>query len=466
MASFAITDVWSYNQSGDNLGTAWKEEVYPDEASWSTGGGLLYVEGSALPAPKTTPLTLGEITYYFRKHFTIDVDPATIDKFEINTVLDDGAIVYINGHAVRWIGMDPATTYDFDDLAGRNVDNAVYEGPFALPTTWLHQGDNVIAVEVHQATAGSGDVVFGLELTASAVTQNSPLLAAGQELIDGLRVSEIMYNPASDPAMEFVELTNISSTVTLDLTGVRLAGAVDFTFPDVKLLPGGRVVVVRDLEEFHSHYGSGVNVAGQYTGNLSDGGEELIVQLADPLEAAILRFDYNDAWYPATDGGGYALTIVDPAIDPADYGNAASWRAGTVLGGSPGRADGETLAAGVVINEVLSHTDLPQKDSIELRNVSAAPVSISGWYLSDSRDHLTKFRVPGVVGQPSEIILQPGQYIVFDEDDFNPGGGLDPLNFPNDFALDGPRATTCGSCGPTPRATRSARPTTRCSTAR
>ena len=59
VASFPITDVWSYNQSGDNLGTAWKEEVYPDEATWPTGGGLLYVEGSALPAPKTTPLTLG-----------------------------------------------------------------------------------------------------------------------------------------------------------------------------------------------------------------------------------------------------------------------------------------------------------------------------------------------------------------------------------------------------------------------
>ena len=213
---------------------------------------------------------------------------------------------------------------------------------------------------------------------------------------------------------------------TLDLTGVRLAGGVDFTFPGVSLAAGPDAWSSPAMwRSSHAHYGSGHQRGRRSTAAaLNDGGDELVLQLPAPYDAAILRFDYNDAWYPATDGGGYALTIVDPAIDPADYGTTRPvGRPARCWAARPAAADGETLAADVVINEVLSHTDLPQLDSIELRNVSAAPVNISGWYLSDSRDHLTKFRIPGVVGQPSEIILQPGQYIVFDEDDFNPGGG-------------------------------------------
>ena len=42
------------------------------------------------------------------------------------------------------------------------------EGPFALPLVGngLVQGDNVLAVEVHQSATTSSDIVFGLDLRA------------------------------------------------------------------------------------------------------------------------------------------------------------------------------------------------------------------------------------------------------------------------------------------------------------
>jgi len=64
-----------------------------------------------------------------------------------------------------------------------------------------------------------------------------------------------------------------------------------------------------------------------------------VLQLAAPLEAAILRFNYNDAWYPTTDGGGYALVIPDPSGPAATWDDRDFWSAGSVLGGSPGTAD-------------------------------------------------------------------------------------------------------------------------------
>ena len=80
-----------------------------------------------------------------------------------------------------------------------------------------------------------------------------------------------------------------------------------------------------------------------------------------------------------------------------------------------------------MINEVLTHTDPPQSDSIELLNVSAQTVDLSGWTLSDTDANLFKFFIP------NGTELAPGGYAVFDEDDFNPSLGVDP----NDFALNG-----------------------------
>ena len=55
----------------------------------------------------------------------------------------------------------------------------------------------------------------------------------------------------------------------------------------------------------------------------------------------------------------------------------------------------------IVINEVLSHTDPPLVDAIELFNPSASSVDISWWFLSDRRNDPRKFRIPdGTVIEP------------------------------------------------------------------
>ncbi|HOW65420.1 MAG TPA: hypothetical protein PK256_09045, partial [Verrucomicrobiota bacterium] len=53
-----------------------------------------------------------------------------------------------------------------DTFADRTVGDASMEGPFILSSDALREGENVVAVEVHQINAGSSDVVFGLSLQA------------------------------------------------------------------------------------------------------------------------------------------------------------------------------------------------------------------------------------------------------------------------------------------------------------
>src|SRR5262249_27767091 len=105
--------------------------------------------------------------------------------------------------------------------------------------------------------------------------------------------------------------------------------------------------------------------------------------------------------------------------------NAANWRASTLLGGSPGADDPPSSVPAIWINEVLTHTDLPQLDSIELYNPNPFAVDVSNWYLTDNRAVPQKVRIP--VGSP----IPAGGYRVFTETDFNPSPGS-----PTSFLLD------------------------------
>jgi len=161
----AIDSIWSYEQSGTALDASWRQPAYVDSA-WPTGPGVLCVEDAALPGPKNTPLKLGPTTYYFRTHFALDAAPEKVTLLELTLLIDDGAVVYLNGQEVYRLGM-PAGAVTNDTRASRTVGNAGLEGPFQVPTDHLVQGDNILAVEVHQASLTSSDIVLGLTLDAT-----------------------------------------------------------------------------------------------------------------------------------------------------------------------------------------------------------------------------------------------------------------------------------------------------------
>jgi hypothetical protein len=152
--------------------------------------------------------------------------------------------------------------------------------------------------------------------------------------LDGLRITELMYHAPDGSAYDYIELYNIGNT-TLDLNGVRITEGIDFTFPPMTLASGHYVVVVSNIAAFQSRYGSSARVAGQYSGNLSNAGEDIVLKLPFPLEAAILQFRYSDAWYPTTDGNGDSLTIREPTAHPATWDWLESWQAASPTPGGP-----------------------------------------------------------------------------------------------------------------------------------
>lgn len=98
--------------------------------------------------------------------------------------------------------------------------------------------------------------------------------------------------------------------------------------------------------------------------------------------------------------------------------------------------DGQsTSATAIVINEILAHTDPPQKDAVELYNPTAAAIDISAWILADDNNAEQRYVIP------SGTILAPGAYHIVPLDEntsfrlsefgetvflFQPGAGAVP----------------------------------------
>jgi hypothetical protein len=121
----------------------------------------------------------------------------------------------------------------------------------------------------------------------------------------------------------------------MNLNGVYFSKGIEFTFPEMILEAGQYVVVVADEASFKAMYGQNINIAGEYSGNLSNSGEEIVLSIPLPIEAAILRFDYSDTWYPTTDGDGDSLVIKDVFAPSAAWDDSDNWQPGTPTPGRP-----------------------------------------------------------------------------------------------------------------------------------
>ncbi|MFI5380370.1 MAG: lamin tail domain-containing protein, partial [Tepidisphaerales bacterium] len=278
------------------------------------------------------------------------------------------------------------------------------------------------------AVVYSGALVLtqGVEVKARVLSNGtwSALADAGfyVNLAPSIRITELMYDPPpatqdeinrgyvdtgkGNDDFEFLEITNIGNQ-TLPLQGLRLANGVDFTFGNISIAPGQYVLVVSDLAAFEIRY-PGVNpaiIAGQYTGHLSNGGEEVVLDA--PNGGIIQDFTYDNAWFPQTHEGGFSLTVRSPLQDLSLWGSSAGWRASAGPGGSPGTSDTLTTPGSIVINEVLASAATRQNDGIELANTTGQAIDISGWFLSDTSTNLAMYQLP------ANTTIAANGYLVF-----------------------------------------------------
>lgn len=165
---FNFTNTWRFNQTVSYDGTNWTAPEF-DDSALPSGRGVLALEDSGntfVTARTNTVLTLGRRTYYFRTTFVFTGHTAGI-VLTFSNLVDDGAVFHLNGQELRRIYLpQPPAAITYTNLAS-NHDATAFEtftisGPLA--ETNLVQGTNVLAVEVHQTSDGSTDIVFGSAL--------------------------------------------------------------------------------------------------------------------------------------------------------------------------------------------------------------------------------------------------------------------------------------------------------------
>ena len=143
------------------------------------------------------------------------------------------------------------------------------------------------------------------------------------ETSDDLVINEIHFNPPENPVrQEFIELYNPSDSAA-DLTGWRLSGAVDFSFPNGTVIPaGGYLVIAEDPATLLATLNA--TAIGPFSGSLSSDGET--VRLRDPNDNVVDLVDYKVGfpWPVAADGGGASIELINPELDNS---LGSSWRA-------------------------------------------------------------------------------------------------------------------------------------------
>ena len=169
---------WKYNDSGANLGTAWRAPAY-DDAAWPAGPAPLgYGDGD-----EATVLSYGtstnnrRITYYFRRAFTV-ADPAAIEALSLRYLRDDGCVIYLNGVEIVRSNM-PTGTVTYTTRASASIGGADESAWLQAPVdpSRLVTGTNVVAVEIHQNSPTSSDISFDLELSATETQTGAPAVS-------------------------------------------------------------------------------------------------------------------------------------------------------------------------------------------------------------------------------------------------------------------------------------------------
>ncbi|MBN8248779.1 MAG: CotH kinase family protein, partial [Verrucomicrobia bacterium] len=378
--------VWRYLDDGSDPGPLWNGVGF-DDSAWKSGPSPLgYGDGdeatvvSFVDADPATGGVQRNAATWFRTEFQVS-DPAAFERLRLTLTYDDGAAVFLNGVEVLRTDTLPSGAGHLDYATGGSSDNA-QSSRDDLPSSAVRTGRNVLAVQVHQSDPGSSDISFDLALDGipSGTGQVHTLdpffitrptlfkvraregtewsaLVEGQFLPDvvpassnHIVVSEFCYRPAdaATPAelavtsdrddFEFVELMNVGSR-TVDLTGLRFSAGILFNVPSGTLLGAReRVVVVKHPVAFAARHGSGIRIAGVFDGNLSNSGEELVLQDAHGL--ALQRFHYLDRspWPSGPNRNGYSLVLVRPESVP-DHRDPRNWRTSLAPGGTPGGSD-------------------------------------------------------------------------------------------------------------------------------
>lgn len=162
---FATGESWVYYDKGSLDGKNWQASSY-STSTWASGNAPLGYNKNGV----VTTLDFGtdsnkkRPTYYFRKSFNLSNAPAASDEFILDYTIDDGMIVYVNGVEAGRYNM-PSGSIAYDSFSTTHANSNPDKGQMTLKGSLFKKGKNVIAVEVHNNSSTSTDILWDASLS-------------------------------------------------------------------------------------------------------------------------------------------------------------------------------------------------------------------------------------------------------------------------------------------------------------
>ena len=210
---FAQGDTWKYFKGTSFPGSNWNNTGF-DDTSWLSGPtGIGYADGD--DATILSDMQNNYLTVYMRKILLIDT-PADISNMTFTVDYDDGFVAFINGQEVARRGVASGQTYQTGATSHEagtpeEIDITAYK-------TAMVPGENIFAIEVHNANIGSSDLSMIPEMTmAGGIGDPAGRIGIAPETLDFGAVAI-----GSDKDIAF-DITNTGNDV-LEVTSIQAIG--------------------------------------------------------------------------------------------------------------------------------------------------------------------------------------------------------------------------------------------------
>jgi len=434
--SFLITegDEWKYKDDGLAIDSDWKELDF-DDVSWGTGN----AEFGYGDDDETTIISYGPdpgnkyITTFFRKIFRVE-DNSDVETYELKIKRDDASVVFLNGYQVVKENMPQYghNQYTQAVVAISGEDEDIYLTYNLNPKLFV-SGDNIIAVEIHQANPGSSDISFDMQLIATSMQEGDISVVHTESLalemndnygltahvipetkrIENVYINEVITNNSTgltDEAGDYedwIEFYNGGSEA-VDLAGLFLADTLPvkktWSFPAenaelTMIEPEGHLVVIADNEPeegpLHANF------------RLSNEGEEITLMQKIGHDTVIVdQFNFGQQYrdvsigrYPDGSASQFLMNVFTPL-------SANVWEPLSPV-----------ILGHVVINEIMAsnvdkYADEASdfEDWIEIYNGGDEAVNLAGYYLADSIPVTRAWKFPS--DSETSTTIEPDSFIV------------------------------------------------------
>lgn len=418
---------WKYLDNGSNQGTAWYSTTFVDDG-WKSG---LAKFGYGI-RDATTIVSFGGkasnkyVTTYFRKSINI-ANIADFSSFSAKVKRDDGVIVYVNGSEVYRNNMPSGTiTYTTFASATSGGDDGATPIPFTIPSSAFISGVNIIAVEIHQASAYSSDIAFDMEITGittapptdqtpptvSSINRHSPTTDTTEATTITFRT--IFSEPVTGVDRSDFSLAVLSGSVTgvLGAEAVKAVGTDGTTYDVTATSINGNGVLRLDLKDSNTGI---ADAAGNGIRSGYANGQSYIIQqgLVDEAPPTVLTINRQSPTTSTTNATAvtFRVTFSEPVsgVDYSDFTIVVL--SGTVVGNLAANAVTMLNADGATYDVTVSSITNSGTLRVDLKSsgtgiADAAGNAIKEGYTS-GQSYTIEQKIPEAEGFASILRLDP-----------------------------------------------------------